>query len=643
KDPFGKVSAGHLTLRSYTTGMSIESKKLFDPDDRLKLVKEGAKECYVTLDSKEDLRDAYSGMVVTCLDVMRDKKGLHNSYVSGSPLHKGYLILPSSVIIYQNGADRHSCREAGRAERKMEAKTGQMADATEKSEPEPIPYLRLMLDHSYIPPSIKDYRYSGSGTETDPYLIEWVDDDPRNPMLTAQWKKWLWTCLESLTCFSVAIATSGYSAGPNEILARFGMSREVYEFGFSVFVLGFALGPLLWAPLTFNAACIVVPDTAGLVLMRFIKGSFGSSLLANAGGVVADIFEPKHRGLGIVVFSTAPLLGPVLGPVFGGLISQHAGFQWLEGYLTILSGTLWIIVTLTVPETYTPLLLERRAQRLTRTTGKHHVSKLSKGEQKSLAKILKTALTRPWVLLFREPIVLLFSIYMAVLSSPAPAAIEKRNCPTDIFLQLYVFFAAFPIVFSQHRGWDETFTGLAFLGIGVGVLLGIVYSFPDHARYQRLLASSPTGDPGPEARLPPSLVGCIAIPIGIFWFAWTVTPAIHYMVPIAGSVLFGFGFVLVYLASQNYLVDSYTIYAASVLAANTLMRSALGAVFPLFTTYMYDNLGINWASTVPAFLATACVPFPFLFWKYGARIRERCKYAAEAERMRVAAFGNVKA
>ena len=67
--------------------------------------------------------------------------------------------------------------------------------------------------------------------------------------------------------------------------------------------------------------------------MRFIKGAFGSSLLANAGGVVADIFEPRKRGLGIIVFSAAPLLGPVLGPVFGGLISQHAGYQWLEGFL----------------------------------------------------------------------------------------------------------------------------------------------------------------------------------------------------------------------------------------------------------------------------------------------------------------------
>ncbi|KAL8894958.1 MAG: hypothetical protein Q9192_003936 [Flavoplaca navasiana] len=147
---------------------------------------------------------------------------------------------------------------------------------------------------------------------------------------------------------------------------------------------------------------------------------------------------------------------------------------------------------------------------------------------------------------------------------------------------LYLFFAAFPIVFREYRGWDETHTGLAFLGIGVGVILGVIYSFFDHAKYAKLRKTS-DDELGPEARLPESLVGCIAIPISLFWFAWTITPSIHFMVPLVGSIPFGFGFVLVYISTQNYLVDAYTIYAASVLAANTLMRSTLGAAFPLFT------------------------------------------------------------
>lgn len=46
---------------------------------------------------------------------------------------------------------------------------------------------------------------------------------------------------------------------------------------------------------------------------------------------------------------------------------------------------------------------------------------------------------------------------------------------------------------------------------------------------------------------------------------------------------------------------------------------------------MYANLGIHWASSIPAFLALACLPFPFLFYKYGATIRKKCKYAAQSE------------
>lgn len=103
------------------------------------------------------------------------------------------------------------------------------------------------------------------------------------------------------------------------------------------------------------------------------------------------------------------------------------------------------------------------------------------------------------------------------------------------------------------------------------------------------------------------------------------------MASIAAGVPFGFGMVLVFLGIMNYLIDAYTIFAASVLAANSVLRSIFGAVFPLFTTYMYNGLGIHWASCIPAFLSVACIPFPFLFYKYGPAIRKRCKFAAQSD------------
>jgi hypothetical protein len=103
------------------------------------------------------------------------------------------------------------------------------------------------------------------------------------------------------------------------------------------------------------------------------------------------------------------------------------------------------------------------------------------------------------------------------------------------------------------------------------------------------------------------------------------------MASIAAGVPFGFGMVLIFLSVFNYLIDSYTIFAASVLAANSALRSLFGMAFPLYTTYMYQDLGIHWASSIPAFLSVLCVPLPFIFYKYGAQIRQRCTYAAEAD------------
>jgi hypothetical protein len=202
-----------------------------------------------------------------------------------------------------------------------------------------------------------------------------------------------------------------------------------------------------------------------------------------------------------------------------------------------------------------------------------------------------------------------------------------------IYGTLYMLFGAFPIVYQQVRGWSEGIGGCAFLGVLVGMLLAVAYMIPENTRYNKKAKMSEGGRAPPEARLPPSMIGSIAIPIGMFWFAWTNYPSIHWIVSIMAGAPFGFGMVLVFLSIMNYLVDAYTIYAASVLAANSVLRSIFGAAFPLFTTQMYKNLGIHWASSIPAFLALACVPFPFLFYHFGSRIRKKCKYAAEAEQI----------
>jgi hypothetical protein len=230
---------------------------------------------------------------------------------------------------------------------------------------------------------------------------------------------------------------------------------------------------------------------------------------------------------------------------------------------------------------------------------------------KSIGQLFKVSLIRPWILLFREPIVLLLSIYMSI-----------------IFGTLHMLFDAFPIVYQEQRHWSEGIGGLAFLGVLVGVFIGFIYTTLDDLRYKRI-AKEHQGHAPPEARLPPAMVGAICLPISLFWFAWTNYPSIHWSVSIIASAPFGFGMFTIFLAVLNYLIDAYTIYAASVLAANLVLRYIFAAAFPLFTKQMYDKLGIHWGTCIPAFLTLICVPF--LFYKYGAKIRKKCRYSVEAE------------
>ncbi|KAJ6095431.1 hypothetical protein N7486_006177 [Penicillium sp. IBT 16267x] len=476
----------------------------------------------------------------------------------------------------------------------------------EAPRPQHIPYWRILTDQGVCTPEVIDYPYAGAGTEESPYVVEWIPNDPRNPMEFSSGLKWTYTILVAFATLAVSLSSSAYAGGINEVLTDLHVGEEVATLGVSLFVLGFAVGPLLWAPMnslsdhllltrcilrwrSWRSACICPYHPP------IFPGSFGSSPFTNAGGVIADIFPAEKRGLATSLFAGAPFLGPTLGPVIGGFLSENAGWRWVQAFLAIFTGVIWMLGSLIVPETYAPVLLH-----------------IDRGKV-SARNAFGTALKRRWILLFAEPIVFLLSLYMAI-----------------VYGTLYMLFDAFPIVFQEIRGWSEGVGSLPFLAVMVGMMIAVALNMYDNKRYVRI-HNKHNGFAPPEARLPPTMLGGIAIPIGLFWFAWTNYPSIPWIVCVLATAPFGFGMVFVFLGIMNYLIDAYTIYAASVLAANSIIRSCFGAGFPLFTTYMFNNLGIHWASCVPAFLSLACVPFQFIFYHYGPAIRRKCKYAAEAD------------
>lgn len=136
-------------------------------------------------------------------------------------------------------------------------------------------------------------------------------------------------------------------------------------------------------------------------------------------------------------------------------------------------------------------------------------------------------------------------------------------------------------------------------------------------------AGTPREGLKPEYRLPPLMYGAFFLPIGLFIYGWTAEYGVQWIVPILGTGIMGVGNIVIFMALQMYLVDAFTIYAASALAANTVVRSVAGATLPLAGLTMYTRLGVGWGNTVLGFIGVAMVPLPFLIIRYGEFLRKK--------------------
>jgi hypothetical protein len=197
---------------------------------------------------------------------------------------------------------------------------------------------------------------------------------------------------------------------------------------------------------------------------------------------------------------------------------------------------------------------------------------------------------------------------------------------------LYIVFSSYPIIFREQRHWKLGLSSLPFLGMMVGVFMGSAMIvtrtvFAQQASLKKM-AEDPSGvaqTPAPELRLPLMMVGSVLLPIGLFIFGWTSAPHIPVVGMIIGSLFIGAGLLCIFVTAMTYILDVYSHIANSALGANTIVRSFFAAGFPLFASYMYNGLGVAWASSVLGFISVAMIPIPILFYKYGPRIRALSK------------------
>ncbi|KAJ3747863.1 major facilitator superfamily domain-containing protein [Lentinula detonsa] len=440
-------------------------------------------------------------------------------------------------------------------------------------------------------------------------------------------RKWLIVLVISSSALCVTCASSAASFTEDGVSETFHVSHEVTILAISLFVEGLGLGPLLAGPLSevygrniiyrvsfvllfaFSFGVAFAPNIVVYLVFRFITGFCGSTFLSVAGGSVSDLFDNKTVANPMAVYTISPFIGPVVGPLLSGFINQNTNWRWTYYTLIIWTFTQTFALFVFIPETYVPVLRKRKAVRLRKSTGDNrYFAPLEKSEI-NLAQAILISCYKPFQLVLYDRMALLLNTWTSL-----------------ILGILYLAFQAFPVIFETNHGFNMQDTGLAFLGIGIGMLSGLA-SQPYWNRVYAREAEKNGGVAPPEARLYMGEIGGILTPFGLYFLAFTTYPSVHWIVPIIASVFFGAGIYFVFTCVFTYLVTAYRPIAASAMASNSAMRSTFAAVFPLFAGYMYDGLGTVGATALLAGVMTLTVPLPFVYRRIGPRLRAKSKFA----------------
>ncbi|GLB42015.1 putative multidrug resistance protein 4 [Lyophyllum shimeji] len=432
--------------------------------------------------------------------------------------------------------------------------------------------------------------------------VENVEDDWENdPENARNWsfgKKWTAVSVVSLYTFCSPLASSMMAPGLEEYLPAL-----------------LALGPLFLAPLSemygrtwvlhfgnlfslaFTLGCAFAPDVGSLIGFRFLAGLSGSAPVACGGGSIGDLFSERDRASAMAVLSLA----------------HSRRFHRADGRdqvgvhrhrLPVCGGCDWHTLA---QGNYGPVIRLRRARRSGDVEALRRITEVSSLPENKLAFLLEN-LTRPMVMLSRSFICFILSLYMAFL-----------------YGIYYLFFATFAEFFRVTYGFKPGVGGLAYLGLGIGFILATLFGAKTADQVYKYLADKNGGKGKPEMRIPALFFGSFFVPIGLFWYGWSAQAKIHWIMPIIGSGIFGFGMMSSFLPIQLYLVDAFR-FAASATAAASVFRSLLGFAFPLFGQQMFHALGLGGGNSLLAGLAIILgIPFPVWIYYRGEAIRVNSK------------------
>ncbi|KAH9936238.1 MFS polyamine transporter [Fomitopsis serialis] len=467
-------------------------------------------------------------------------------------------------------------------------------------------------------------------------IVDWDGpDDPENPRNWSFKKRWAATIVVSSFSFVSPVTSSIIAPASEQLAEEFGItSQTVIAMVTSIFVLAYAMGPLLLGPLSelfgrsrvvqlanlwyiaWNLGCGFARTQSQILAFRFLSGFGGGAALAIGGGVLGDCWKPHERGQAAALYSLAPVLGPVMGPICGAWIAQKSTWRWVFWSTTILSAIVGCGGFLMLRETYAPVLLERKARRIRKNMGSEksqhqEIRTVYDHGDRHWKQIYSTALFRPFKLFFKEPIIMLLGIYMAF-----------------VYGTLYLFLTTIDSIFEDVYRESIGIAGLNYIALGIGLTGASQINARVLDRLYSYMVKKNGGEGKPEYRLPSMVPGTLLLPIGLLITGWTAQAHTHWIGPDIGIFLVGAGTMLNFQCIQTYVIDAFTLYAASALAAVTFLRSCAGFAFPLFAPDMFAALGYGKGDTIIAVVAIVVgCPAPFLFMAFGERIRAASQYS----------------
>ncbi|EMD42144.1 hypothetical protein CERSUDRAFT_129554 [Gelatoporia subvermispora B] len=472
--------------------------------------------------------------------------------------------------------------------------------------------------------------------ESDVYIVDWDGPgDPLNPKNWSKKKKWGATLIVSAFTFISPVSSSMIAPATGQVAEQFGITSSAIEaLVVSIFVCAYAVGPLVLGPLSeiygrsrvlqlanlwylaWNLGCGFAQNTGQLIAFRFLAGLGGSAPLSIGGGVLGDLWRPEERGQAIALYSLAPLLGPVIGPAAASWVAQRSTWRWCFWASSIVDAFIQVLGVLFLKETFAPILLERKAKAMRESMdpekGRYRdVRTPYDTADRKWQNILKKSLIRPFALFAREPIVQVLGLYMAF-----------------VYGLLYLFLTSLPDIFTGVYGEEIGIAGLNYFALGIGLTGASQVNARMLDRIYKYYSKKNGGVGKPEYRLPSMVPGTIFLPIGLFLTGWTSRPDVHWIVPDIGIAFVGAGTILNFQSIQTYVIDTFTLHAASALAAVTFFRSLAGFGFPLFAPAMYSALGYGKGDSILGVVAIVVgCPAPWLLWVYGERIRQASHYA----------------